>query len=274
MQVYNLNSFNSSLSVKPYCTDDLSLGLRIRPLNKALKCKYIQGNDRYIKFLIVDLDHNNPLIWDSAKLAPPNFIIKNRENNHSHLVWALEFPIFKDYIQKARNLSYFAKIQQAYNEACKGDSSYVGLILKNPNHAHWQTIQVNAFYAYTLAELADFIELPKAINKKEAVGEGRNCFLFNSVRKWAYKEVLFYKVNADFKSFFYVILNRLEKANKFEQSSSLPYKEIWHIAKSVSKWTWKNFSIAKFSEIQTARSHKRKTVKNAELAKVAKYEFS
>lgn len=273
---YDLTRFNSSLSPRPYCSDNLGLGLKIRPLAKALSHKYIQANDNYIKFLVIDCDHNDFYAWEGANLAPPNLIVRNKENGHYHAIWALESPIFKDYINKARNLAYFAKIQQVYTNLCKGDKNYINLITKNPNHKFWETVQINRFHAYTLDELADFVELPQTITKKEALGEGRNCWLFETVRKWAYREVIFYKNNnAQLSDFYAVLLNRLEKLNCFENAPSLNFNELKAIAKSISKWTWQKFSAEKFSEIQSRRNKQRKSVKNLETAReMMKHELS
>lgn len=259
--LYDLKTFNSSLAPRPYCTDELMLGLKIRPIQQALQHKYVQANDNYIKFLIVDCDHDDFYMWEHAKLAPPNLIVRNRQNGHYHAIWALSQPIYKDYQNKAKNLAYFAKIQQAYTTLCQGDKHYINLITKNPNHQFWETVQINRFYAYSLDELADFVELPRTITKKHALGEGRNCWLFDTVRKWAYREVLFYKQNqATFSDFYNVLLNRLEKANYFENSPALNLNELRAIAKSICKFCWSKFSIERFSEIQKIRAHKQKSL--------------
>lgn len=257
MEVYNLQTFNTSLSKKPYCSDELQLGLRIRPLEQALKYKYIQANDNYIKFLVIDCDHTNGNIYSDAGLPPPNFIVKNKENGHFHYIYALSNPIYKDYLNKAKNLSYFAKIQQIYTTLCQGDVNYINLIVKNPNNDFWQTSLINGFNSYTLDELADYVELPQKITKQKAVGEGRNCYLFDTVRQWAYKNVLFYKENGAKQSDFYnVLLSKLTNLNVFDTAPSLNYNELKAIAKSISSWTWKHFSISKFKEIQSHRAKK------------------
>lgn len=267
--LYDKKTFISSLAPKLYCADNLQFGLKIRQKKLALLCRYIQANDNYIKFLVIDCDHYNSLIWDEGRLAAPNFVIKNPENGHFHLVWALASPIYKDYVNKAKNLAYFAKIQQAYTEVCKGDKQYINLIVKNPYHNHWKTYQPNFDYAYTLDELADYVELPKTITKKQAIAEGRNCWLFDTVRKWAYKEVLFYKQNHATESDFYnVVLNKLDKLNIFDNAPALLFNEIKTIAKSISKWTWQHFSAEKFSDIQTKRSNQRSSVKKSKIAQM------
>lgn len=277
MGLYDLKAFNASLAPKPYCSNDLSNGLKIRAREHAIMHRYIQVNDRYIKFLVVDCDHSNPYIWEDVGLPAPNFMVTDRNKKTSHLIWALKMPIYKDHINKAKNLNLFAKIQFAYTDKCKGDKNYVGLIAKNPNNDFWQTLNINYFHSYELNELADYVELPKKITKKEAMGEGRNCLLFDTVRKFAYKQVLFYKEHADFQTFFNVVLDKLQKSNVFENSVGVSYKELWHIAKSISKWTWRNFTTEKyqqiFSKIQSNRNKKRKVVKD-KIKRINSYEFS
>lgn len=267
MSLYDLKTFNSNLPYKPYCTDFLQLGLKIRALEKALKHKYIQVNDNYIKFLVIDCDHTNANIYIDANIAPPNIIIRNPLNGHFHYVYALAYPIYKDYQNKAKNLAYFAKIQQAYTNLCKGDTNYINLIAKNPNHNHWQTTHINHFYPYSLDELADYVTLPQRLTKKQAMGEGRNCFLFDSIRVWAYKQVLFYKNNqATYTDFYNLLLDRLQKLNTFQNAPSLAFTELKAISKSVAKFCWSNFSNEKFSQIQTVRSHTREKVKKLKSA--------
>ena len=280
MKVYDKNFLKSKLSStarKLYCSNDLNYGLRLLPVKYAINHKYIQANnDKAIMFLVIDLDHNNPLIFEEVGLPAPNFITIS-DTGTSHYCYVLTYPIFKDYAENAKALTYFAKIQQAYTNALKGDCQYVGLMMKNPLcEEKWKVWNVNHFYTYDLYELADYVELPKTITKKQALGEGRNCFLFDTVRKWAYKEVLFYKANkATLTDFYNVIFNRLEKSNIFEKSPPLSFNELKAIAKSISSWTWKNFTAEKFSEIQTVRSHKRKIVKNLQIIKEnIKNEFS
>ena len=263
-ELYELKPLNARLPQNVYCSDDLSFGLKLRSKKNALTHKYIQiNNDKAYIALIVDCDHNNPMIWDDKGLAEPTYIVRNPDlTNRCHMIWIIDKPVFRDYSQKAIN--YFAKIQQAYTTACNGDKSYVGIIAKNPQHKFWCTTQVNYFYAYSLNELADYVELPKRITKREAIGEGRNCYLFNAIREWAYKEVLFYKSNGATQSdFFNVLLNKLDKLNCFD-SGNLDYNELKHIAKSVCKWTWQHFTVeqfnAIFSKIQSNRNKKRKSV--------------
>ncbi|HDX0990463.1 TPA: replication initiation protein [Pasteurella multocida] len=281
MKVYDNNYLKSIIS-KPkliYCTDELSTGIKLRTPAEALKMAYIQANNQVaINYLVLDLDHQNPLIFEDVGLPPPNFVVRSRQKNTSHYIYILDNFITKDYNRFSKNLAYFAKIQQAYTEALRADKAYIGLIMKNPLSEKWFTHNAQSYRAYSLDELADFVELPQRIVKKQAIGEGRNCWLFEMVRKFAYKEVLFYKQhNAKYEDFYNVLLNKLEKSNVFENAPSLNFNELKAIAKSVAKWTWEKFNAEKFSAIQTVRSQKaaeKRTEKFLEKIEELKNEFS
>lgn len=262
---YTSSSFIDSLSKSNQllCTDDFNYGLVLRRPAYALEKKYIQANNDFvIMFLIIDLDHDDPMIFEKVNLPSPNFITIDKIKRTSHYCYALKVPIPRNYNSNLKALRLFSLIEQEYTRLLKGDPSYVGRITKNPLSSHWQTWNLNSFYSYDLYELADYIELPKRITKKHAIGEGRNCYLFETIRKIAYKEVLFYKENGanelDFRN---VILDKLIKHNVFEQSLPLGINELNTIAKSISKWTWERFSSEKYSEIQSSRSRKREVVK-------------
>lgn len=262
MELYDLNKLNSIITQPNliYATDDLTYGIALQPSSKALKRAYIQANNqKAINLLVLDLDHPNPLIYETVGLATPNFIIRDKSKNTSHLIYILENFITKDYERFGKNLKYFALIQQAYTKALNADPNYTNLIVKNPNNARWLTTNPNPYRAYSLDELADYVELPQKLTKKQAMGEGRNCYLFDTVRQWAYREVLFYKNNQATQSdFFNIVLNKLEKLNYFENAPSLAFNELKNIAKSISEWVWERFSNAEFSRIQSNRRKKAK----------------
>lgn len=262
MELYDLNKLNSILTAPNliYGSDDLTYGIALQPSQKALKRAYIQANNqKAINLLVLDLDHPNPLIFEEIGLATPNFIVRDKSKNTSHLIYILENFITRDYERFGKNLKYFALIQQAYTKALNADPNYTNLIVKNPNNAKWLTTNPNPYRAYSLDELADYVELPKKLIKKQVVGEGRNCYLFDVVRKWAYKEVLFYKNNqATQTDFFNIVLNKLEKLNCFENAPCLGFNELKNIAKSISTWVWERFNSAEFSRIQSNRRKKAK----------------
>ncbi|MEL1765996.1 replication initiation protein, partial [Acinetobacter baumannii] len=88
---------------------------------------------------------------------------------------------------------YANAIQQKLLELFKADPAYVGLVAKNPFSDSWKTYCLRD-KPYSLNELAKNLELSwkdanKEIKQDDAIGLGRNCFVFHTARHWAYKEV-------------------------------------------------------------------------------------
>lgn len=253
--------FNNVLHHTLLCSDELEFGSFLRRKKHALKHHYIQFNDKFIKFLVLDIDRpTSALDWYDQNLPPPHFVVQNPQNGHCHYIYTLATPICKTDNARLKPLEFFAKIQDAYTKSLQADPCFAGVLTKNPNSQKWR-VKSWATTPYELNYLADFVELPSRISKKSAIGEGRNCYLFQEIRKIAYREVLFYKRhNAKQDDFYNFLLNQLSHLNHFANAPSLGFNEVKAIAKSVSKWVWRNFSENKFSEIQSLRNAKRKIV--------------
>lgn len=254
MDDYSLQNFNDRLHHTLLCSSNLEFGTMFRKKKLALKHDYIQFNDLFIKFLVLDIDRpSSAMDWSDLNLPAPHFVVMNPQNTHCHYIYALSLPICRTDNARLKPLEYFAKIQQAYTEVLKADPAFVGLLTKNPNSQTWRVTQW-ANYPYTLEYLADFVELPKKLLKREVIGEGRNVYLFNAIREFAYKEVLFYKLNGATQSDFYaVLMAKIERMNVFSNSEGVGFNELKNIAKSVSKWVWRNFSVQAFINIQSQR---------------------
>lgn len=254
MENYTLQDFNERLHHTLLCSSNLEFGTMYRRKKLALKHDYIQFNDLFIKFLVLDIDRpESAMDWADLNLPAPHFVVMNPKNSHCHYIYALALPICRTDNARLKPLEYFAKIQQAYTEALKADHSFAGLLTKNPNSKTWQVKQW-ATYPYTLEYLADFVELPKRLTKRTVIGEGRNVYLFNALRQFAYKEVMFYKLNGATQDDFYRVLSaKIERMNVFANSEGLNPNELKNIVKSVSKWVWRNFSAQAFAKIQSHR---------------------
>lgn len=72
------------LDTAPYlarCSDNKSAAL-VRPRDYAIHWPYMQVNrPNLVSWLVFDIDHNNPNIWEDANLPAPNFIVRNREKH-------------------------------------------------------------------------------------------------------------------------------------------------------------------------------------------------
>lgn len=253
-----LELFENSLPHKPYCSDDLLYGVKILPKTQAILKRYIQPNQpSFFGFITQDCDYPNALeLCLETNGPPPNFSVINRKNGRSHLFWGLNAPVCRTELAHRKPLEYLACIQYALREKVHGDRGYSGLLAKNPLSEHWLVVEARPEF-YDLGELADYLDVPNKLpSHARVLGLGRNITLFDSGRKWAYKQVLKYRVTGDRCGFFDVVQEALEGMNDFPEP--LPFKEVCQIAKSIAKWTWakytKQWTDSQFSKIQAHRA--------------------
>lgn len=244
------------LSRRPYCTDDPSWGVRIRSLDTALKYSHIQANSPALRWrLVFDIDRPAAVFAaEDGNVATPNWIAENPLNGHAHLCYEIAAPLVTSASGRADPLRFAAAIEHAYMTQLKADRGYVGLICKNPLHKQWRT-QIQRVEAYDLAELAEWVELPNRIPKKQLTESplGRNVAVFDRLRHWAYRNVKRYDDVAEWK----FACHMQAMAFNATFTVSLPENEIQHIAKSVSSWCLKRFdteaSDERFSALQAHR---------------------
>jgi len=246
------NNFKERLPHRPYCTDDLDYGLCVRGVETALNKKYIQLNSpKEISWLIFDIDRPGAAwAWEWSVLPPPTFSVINPRNGHAHLLYGLNTPVALSDLARNAPIRYAAAIEAAFGLALDSDPRYGGLMVKNPLHPHWKLISRDV--SYDLGELAEYVDLNRTVRPPHTTGIGRNCTLFDNVRDWAYRNVLAYKRNgARMSDWFEMVLAISEKLNVFLMP--LNFSEVRSIAKSIAKWTWRQFTDATFSEIQSQR---------------------
>ena len=244
------------LAKRPYCTDDPSTGVRIRALDTALRHSHIQANSPALRWrLVFDIDRPAAVFAaDDGNVAPPNWIAENPRNGHAHLGYEIAVPLVTSEAGRADPLRFAAAIEHAYMTQLGADRGYVGLICKNPLHEQWRT-HVQRVEAYDLAEMAEWVDLPSRISKKQLAESplGRNVAVFDRLRHWAYRNVKRYNDAAEWKFACHM------QAVAFNATFpiALPENEVQHIARSVSKWTWTRFdtdaSDARFSALQAHR---------------------
>lgn len=231
--------FYQRLPKKPYCCDDLSAGLKIRPLKTAISYRYIQFNHLIHNSLIFDIDRpGGALAWEDA-VAAPNFAVINRENQHAHLFYFLEKGVLKYTDSSLKALRYLAAVEAAYATRLGADVGYAGLIAKNPINPYWLSWNIHS-RLYDLAELADYVNL-KTTTENEIIksGVGRNVDLFENGRKWSYEAVRGFRQGKTYNDFFNAVFSHLNMLNSLF-FTPLPVNEVISTAKSISKWTWRN----------------------------------
>jgi hypothetical protein len=243
------------LARRPYCTDDPTTGLRIRPLETALQHSHIQPNHpTWLWRLIFDVDRPaGAWSWDEAGLPPPNWTATNPRNGHAHVGYEILVPIVRSDAARREPIRLAAAVEIAYTRAMGADIDYSGLVCKNPIHPKWLVERLCAA-AYDLGTLAEYVDLPQRLTKRELATSpvGRNCSIFDSLRQWAYKSVRGYEHLAEWE---WACKSRAHALNAF--AAPLDPREVEQIAKSVAKWVWRRFDVAasdaRFSALQAHR---------------------
>jgi len=247
-------SFTNTLSKKPYCGNDLKrYGLKVRNREHALRHKYIQPNQpNSTQWLLFDIDYRVTVetITEDLLLPTPTIFIQNPKNQHAHVAYRLNTPIHYNKTSSKKPIEFLDRVQAGMERALRADASFAKLIIKNPTHQAWRTTWGNV--AYDLDEFCDYCEVPLKIVAQDA-GEGRNCTLFETLRKWAYRAIR--QGWPDFEQWLIACEVRADGINKgFDKP--LPWSEVKGTAKSVAKYTHKRFSEGAFSAIQSARQAK------------------
>lgn len=263
MQQLNLGleQFTDRFPNKPYCSDDLHLGLQIRPKHLALLKRYIQPNHPYYThFFVFDLDYPTAYIdffYSMVGVPAPNLIVENPANGHAHYVYQLKTPIYQTNASNDKPIKYGNAVYLALRDILKADASYSGLITKNAVHKHWRTHVIRE-QPYTLDQLSERLDLTtKQINKEikidEAVGLGRNCCVFHTVRHWAYVEVRKFRAKSYNQWLDHVLAQCCSVNAQF--SNPMQYNEVKGIAKSISRWVWKRdgYAYQEFIDRQTRK---------------------
>lgn len=260
---------------RPYCSDDLEAGLRIRSLKQALTKPYIQANPPYLRvWSIYDVDkpYCNPdkgefhssavLAWEDANLPPPSWVTVNKANGHAHLVYGLNAPVLIDGMGARRApIRLLCSVEAMFRELLQADQGFSGLITKNPVHPLWKTLRGPTLF-YELHELAEALpglEKFRPKNRRvEEVGLGRNVTLFDDLRHWAYRNIRNYKGGGlSAWNAWLSLCNTKALVRNGDFPRPLDGREVWHVARSVAKWTYQHFDIeasdARFSKTQAHR---------------------
>lgn len=245
---------------KPYCSESKGAH-NIRTLKHAISKPYIQANPPHMRvWSIFDVDRRGAaLAWEDANLPPPAWAAVDKQSTRGHLVWGLSVPVLVDSPDmRQAPLRYLCAVEAAFRAKLDADTGFSGLMTKNPAHDLWRVLR-GPQQAYELGELADWVDLPKHLPKRkpEEIGLGRNVTVFEWLRQYAYRHIRHYK--ADVRNF--VLWQSHLNSRALERNGDLKVplagNEVWHIAKSVSKWTWNKFDIAasdaRFSQLQAHR---------------------
>lgn len=233
---------------RPYCTDDLEHGLRIRRLEQALGRAHIQVNPPTVKlWLVFDIDRPGAAhAWEDAGLPMPTWTAINPANGHAHLAWGLAVPVrvnCEEASEKA--MRYLAAIEGRMAARLGADLSYGGLTTKNPLNPRWIVNHIGRLLTYDLDDLAEW--LPELTTYRpprraqEQAGTGRNVHLFIELRKWAYRAIRDYwrPDTGGWDAWVEHCRARAMTIN-LQFPTPLHWSEVRHVAKSVARWVWKH----------------------------------
>ena len=243
-----LEHLTENLPKKPWCTDIKGTGLLIRPKKIAIKYNYIQLNSPYYqKYIILDLDYEHSLVeilFNRVGIPLPNFVTANFVGGRSHIVFELEEPIYKTDASRLKVIEFAHAIIQRLQELFDADVAYSGTITKNPASLNWRVTELRK-KPYSLRELAEKIDLPpkpkffkkEKISRHEAIGLGRNCYVFHTACPFAYQEIRAYR-GKTYKQWETAMIAHCVSLNE-GLPEPMTFNEVKGIAKSISRYCWR-----------------------------------
>lgn len=256
-----LDQFISTIPNKPYASDNLNYGVKICSKDAALLKVYLQPNHPYyLHNIVFDLDYEASLVeilYSKTGIPLPNLIIENKENGRSHAIYQLKTPVFKTDASRQKPIIYLNAIHRTLQHVLDADANYSGLICKNPLNDRWRTNTLR-HTPYSLDELAnkleiDWKQISKPIKQDEAVGLGRNCYIFHKARHWSYVAIRKHR-GATYNQWLQSVLDHCLKLNE-GITEPLGYNEVKGIAKSISRYCWKRdaYCYQEFIDRQTRK---------------------
>jgi hypothetical protein len=253
--------FPNLIPDKPYCADYLSDGLVIRQKSVALRFRHLQLNGpSSFRWMTHDIDAAGAYFAHyDANLPPPNVIMVNQKNGHAHSAYLLANPVARHSASRLEPLRYFAAVERGVARRIGADRHYAGLIAKNPIHTDWR-VEWRREDPYSLPELADWLferDMRPDPTPETTFGAGRNVTVFDELRQIAYREVRQFKANGESIDAWRARCEKLALALNLQFPRAMVLSEVRAIAKSVAKWTWKHFSVERFSALQAFRARKR-----------------
>jgi hypothetical protein len=237
-----MNRFIESLPEKVRSTSNWEDGTKFRTKRNALKDKYIEHNQLYKKYIPVDIDREqSAYAFEELNLPIPTIITINPDNTHCHYLYELNTPVIYTENGRRKPQQFYESVDIAITKALNGDTAYVGKFTKNPLHKCWKVINNNI--SYDLEDFQEYLDLTPERKKQDNIAfdyEGRNSTIFNNLRFWAYVEVKSHNTFASFMQSVEIKAISINDEFYILQAGKLAFKEVFTIAMSVGKWTWKH----------------------------------
>jgi len=223
--------------------------------------EYLQAGDAGSCYVAVVLDcddgHRLRELIEDRRIPGPNWIVW-REGEpgelRCHAVWTLEAPVHKGPNASRKPLEMLARAAEWLRHRTRADCSYSGLLTRCPFYERGDLrTQWLAKAPWPLLELLDWIPKGWRRPRVSTTSYGRNCSLFNGLRKWAYQP-------RNWKAGFEGIHATARLMNG-QFDAPLPLREVRDVAKSVAgyvgrKLAQKTWTQQTFSFLQAARGRK------------------
>jgi Primase C terminal 1 (PriCT-1)./Putative ATPase subunit of terminase (gpP-like)./Replicase family. len=235
----------STLPASMRCADvGFPNGSMLRRRDAAISYPLIQYNSPWsASWIVADVDYPGAAYAAQDRGAPsPSVSVINPKNGHAHLFWYLSRPVHLTDAARLAPMRLLDRVRYALTRQIGADANYTGLLAKNLFHPDWRVVQnLDApVIGHDLHKLADSLDMsgyrePRA---DTAIAEGRNVFMFDVGRRWAYEAVRERRGDsfdlwlADCAAYF-------ERLN-VSLADPLTTGEVRAIAKSTAKFCWRN----------------------------------
>lgn len=228
----------------------------------ALTMPYIEANPTALRSLVIT-DHDGGRADEIAGLLglpEPSYIALNPDTRGGHIVYALAAPVCLTDAGRRAPVNLLARIESGLCSVLGGDVAYAARITKNPTHQDHLPIWGQSEAVYSLRDLSGALfelgALPKYSEQTTLTNSavGRNVALFELVRRWAYRRRGDYLDPAEWDEVVHSYANdrNLVVITDSFARGPLDAPEIRHLARSISRWTWRNITRS-FSEEQSRR---------------------
>ncbi|WP_229568917.1 replication initiation protein [Rhodococcus sp. RDE2] len=236
------------------------------PRNEALLRRFIQMNPReYVSQIVVDIDHPDAELraftLHEVGLVPNLFAYSTRPG-HGQAVFLLEAPVPLSDASHRKPINLLARCQQGLTVALGGDRHYAGPLGRNPLHPLANTRWCSP-RPYGLRDLARGLgELlprrPQSTRVEDCIESalGRNCWMFDTTRRWAYRAWTRYPNRSDWDEAVYAYTWSRNPELHRHPLGPLPDSELRSIAKSVSAFVW-NSELRKLGPEQFEANYRR-----------------
>ena len=251
----------ASIPPRPYVAERKGSTYRETKQSAIIKdYPYIQCNpDTRCSVLCFDCDIDVSCL-DWSHIPSPNIIVRHKKADNSyktHLFYLLKKGVPLNDLQTSKQATLLYIVKKALTSMLHADTGYSGLLSKNPFADNWIAVTCNAV-PWELGELRQWIDddtaneiletkrIANSAQFREAFASaGRNCTVFEHLRLWSYANVHLYH-DRGAEAFHAACVEYACMLNDF--ADPLPTREINNIAKSVSRWTWKQMTTGKSKE--------------------------